>query len=253
MKITIAILLTLCITLSLTGCVSQSDLDAVTAENNALQADYEALQADYEAMQSTMDAHADLIAAMDAEDYERAMGIISEKQIAKQLAEKGNIEDYLVTVELTPENFEDYFAWKAFYNLDAFGEPMEHFMSVVAASKVYDQGLILYDTNVKIGLTFTFSSTDSGRTYTDTIHETRDWSQNNIFGSAISSSEGVVFDLDNYAMEVTRVEGTITFVKEEYVTSYAISESETKSSESAEITLVNGEQLFRTIQFGCKF
>lgn len=39
------------------------------------------------------------------------------------LQEYGNIEDYLVTVELTPENFDEYFEFVTIPSQNAFGEP----------------------------------------------------------------------------------------------------------------------------------
>lgn len=252
MKKIIALVLAVCLLFSLSGCVSQNDYDALLAQQQTLQANIDALQADHDSLKATLDKHTDLIDAMEAEDFGAAMDIVSQKQIAKEVAEKGDIEEYLVTVELTLDNFDDYFEWKAFYGLNSFGEPEKHNMSVVPVSKVYDQGLILYQIDLKLGYAFTFSDSYQGRVNSDTINETREWSNNSIFGTGISSSEGVVFDLENFTMDVNRLEGTVTFVKEEYVTSYELGELE-RSTQNATITLVNGEVLLHTVQFGCKY
>lgn len=253
MKRALAILLTLCLIVSLAGCVSQSDLDAVIAEKDALQANYDALQADYAAMQATLDQHADLISAVDREEYEQAMLIIEEKQLDKLLAEKGDIEEFLITVELTPENFDEYFEWKTFYNLNSFGESMENEISFVLSSKAYDQDLILYDTDAKLGFTATAKMTGSYGSTTDSFNSTGDLTPGYLCGTGWSASEEVSFDLENCFVETTRVEGTVTFVKEEYVADYKLSEMDTNSYQNADITLVNGEHISRSIRFGCKF
>ncbi len=243
MKKFIAILLILCIVFSLAGCVSQDDYDAVIAEKDALQARYDALQ-------TTLDHHADLIGAMDAEDYSMAMNIIREKQIAKDVAEKGDIDDYLVTVDLTLENFDDYFAWKNFYKRNAFGEEMEYRYSSLLTSKVFDQGLILYDCDVKLGFTATVSADYFGSKENHSFDDTQTWFAKTMPRCGGSSTEGVIYDLEKCDVTTTRVEGTVTFVKADYVTDYAFDES---TSEIADITLVNGEVLQHQISFGCKY
>ena len=253
MKRALAILLTLCLIVSLAGCVSQSDLDAVIAEKDALQANYDALQADYAAMQATLDQHADLISAVDREEYEQAMLIIEEEQLDKLQAEKGDIEDYLITVELTPENFDEYFEWKFFYELNSFGEPMEYHTTYFVTSKVYDQGFVLYDADVKIGYTATIKFTDPYGTTIDSSSSTGKLDAGSLAGSGWSAYEGCCFDLENCFVETTRVEGTVTFIKEEYVADYKLSEMDTNPYQNADITLVNGEHISRSIQFGCNY
>ena len=258
MKKVIAISLTLCILLS--GCVSQDDFDAVVAErdalqanNTSLQAEKDSLQAACDAQQETLDKYSDIIGAMDTEDYATAMSIISEKQIAKEIAEKGDIEEYLVTVELTVDNFDDYFEWKSFYNLNSFGEDMEESVTCVPVSKVYDEGLILYDTDVKIGYTFSFSFLSSGRTHSESVEETREWSRSWLPSIGCGSSQGTKFLLEKCQVDVNRVLGTVTFVKSDYVTDYELGEIQDGASQTALITLVNGEQFTHSIQFGCMY
>ena len=253
MKRALAILLTLCLIVSLAGCVSQSDLDAVIAEKDALQANYDALQADYAAMQATLDQHADLISVMDAEDYGAAMHIISEKQIAKEVAEKGDIDEYLVTVNLTIDNFNDYFEWKNFYAFNDFGEELEYSYRSVLTSKVYDQGLILYDCDVKLGYTQTVGVNYFGKEDIHSIEDTNVWDENTMPCCGSESAEGVKYDLEKCHTKTTRVEGTVTFVKEEYIADYKLSEMDTNSYQNADITLVNGEHISRNIRFGCNY
>lgn len=246
MKRTLALLLALGLLFSLAGCVSQSDLDAVIAERDALQTTCDGLQA-------TVDTYADLINAMKSEDYQTAMNIISEKQTAKAVAEKGDIDDYLVTVELTLDNFDDYFQWQTFYNLNDFGEEQEHSISCVLTSKVYDEGLILYAADAKLGYNFTFTHESFGSAYSETLEETRDWNDFFLPTTGCGSSPDVKFIPEQCFVEVTRVIGTVTFIKSDYVTSYELSETRNGSISDATITLINGETLLHSIHYGCKY
>ena len=233
--------------------MSQSDLDAVAADRDALQAELDAAQVTCDSLQATVDKYADLIGAMDAEDYHAAMNIVSEKQIAKEVAEKGDIDDYLITVELTTDNFNDYFEWKTFYSLNDFGEEQEHSVSCVLTSKVYDEGLIVYAADVKLGYNFTFTHEGYGSAYTETLEETREWSSLYQPTTGCGSSPGVKFIPEQCFVDVTRVVGTVTFVKADYVTAYELGETRNGSINDATITLVNGQTLHHSVMYGCKF
>ena len=125
--------------------------------------------------------------------------------------------------------------------------------SLNVSSKAYDQGLILYDTDVKLGFTANAKMTTPYGTNTDSFNSTGDLTPGYLCGTGWSASEEVSFDLENCFVETTRVEGTVTFVKEEYVADYKLSEMDTNSYQNADITLVNGEHISRGIQFGCKY
>ena len=243
MKKLIVILLVVCTIICLSGCVSQDELDVVIAERDTLQTQLDAAQV-------TIHKYADLIGAMDAEDYPAAMDIISQKQIAKEIEEKGEIDKYLVTVELTTENFDEYFAWNNFYALNDFGEQLKHEYRSVLTSKAYDQGLILYACDVKLGYTQTVNGAYFGHEEIHSSNGTCVWSEKTMPTCGSGSAEGVEFNLEKCQVEITRVEGTVTFVKEDYVASYVFDGS---VSEIAEITLVNGETLYHQIAFGCKY
>lgn len=248
MKRAIAILLTACLVFCMAGCVSQSDLDAALAERDALQAENNTLWA-------TVDKYSDIIGAMDSEDYQAAMAILSEKQIAKEIEQKGNIDDYLVTVELTMDNFDDYFQWKTFYGINDFGEVKKDVAWFVLTSKAYDQGLVLYHLDGALGYTYTATGTTPGwGTHSNTSDENtadlHDYSMPSV-GSGMGSDS--VMDIEKCSAETTRVTGTATFVKAEYVTSYELGEVQNGAYQQATIKLVNGETLHRGVSFECKY
>ena len=51
----------------------------------------------------------EIIADLEEEDYDGAIDAITEMKKEAQAKAFGNIEDYLVTIELTKENFDEYF------------------------------------------------------------------------------------------------------------------------------------------------
>ena len=254
MKKAIAVLLAVCVVFCMAGCVSQDEFDALTAERDALKAELDALQSQYDSLNTAVEPYGDLLDAMDGEDYETAMGIVSEKQVAKQLAEKGDIDAYLVTVELTPENFGEYFEWKALYNVNTFGEEEPWCVQYELVSKAYEQGLILYRADAKLSYTNAYACTaEDGYTFEDSFDGNYEWNSSYLPQNGMSGSQGMEYQLEKCTVTVTRVEGTVTFVKADYVTGYEVGEVTNGHIQQGTVTLVNGETLPRSIRFGNKY
>ena len=239
MKKILTVLLMMSLLVCMTGCASQSDLDAAIVERDALQA--------------KVDQYSDIIDALDAEEYEAAMNIISQKQIAKEMEEKGDIEDYLVTVDLTLDNFGDYFEWKSYYGINEFGEEEECDLWFPLVSKVYDEGLVLYKADVKLGITMSMTYDGNYGTNSYSTEDTLEWEEHIMptRGSSTSSEDRYILDKCN--VTTTRVEGTVIFVKEDYVVNYDLGEVRNGWFQDAKITLVNGEELFHSVQFEDKY
>lgn len=268
MKKYISVLLAICVVFCMTGCVSQDAFDALAAEHDMLQAEFDALAANrnmlqtefdvlqmqYDSLNTAVKPHRDLLDAMDAEDYDTAMDIISEKKVAKQLAEKGDIAEYLVTVELTPDNFNEYFEWQTLYNVNTFGEEESWNVQYLMVSKAYNQGLILYQADAKLSYTIEFACTaEGGYTFEDSFDSNYEWTDFFLPQNGVGASQGAVYHLEKCDVTMNRIEGTVTFVTFDYVTGYELGEVTNGIMQQGTVTLVNGETLPRSILFGYKY
>lgn len=236
MKKILTLLLTICLVSLLAACASQRELDAIAAEQAALQVKYDALQSEYEALQKA--PYSDFIEWIECESYPAAIEFVKKRQAAEAFAEKGPIEDYLVTVELTTENFSDYFEWKSFPSLDAFGEETDYW-DMVLTSKVYQEGLVFYQSDAK------YEKDGSGYEYE--LH---------------LGCTGQTRDLERWKAEkVDHVSGSVTFVKSDYVMEYTIYKDDPtfhrycpdNPFRDANVALVNGENIFRSILPGYEY
>lgn len=243
MKKAVAMLLVLCLLLALPGCVSRSDVDAAAAQRDALQAELDALQEQYDVLHARLDTHSEYLQPLMEEEYDVVLERLEKKQADKKKAAAEMIEPYLVTVELTMDNFDDYFEWKWQTVTSDKGEDVPVYY---LASKAYEQGLILYKSDAVIGVAVQIEYGGHANIVTDPSSLFHDRSLYSI-GSANDPSR--VLAIGSY-----RVEGTVTFVKAEAVTDYRVSES--ASSEAygyADVYLIGGESLVRVLHFGDKF
>lgn len=239
MKKILSLLLMICSVTLLTACASQGDLDAIVAEQAALQVKYDALQADYKVLQEQEAPYSDFIAWIDGEAYSAAIDFVKKKQAAEAFAEKGPIEDYLVTVELTPENFYDYFEWKSFPDLDAFGEETDY-TRYDLVSTVYQEGLIFYQSDAK---------------YADDGYESLFYLGEGFLSRNPEMAESIK------AEKAANISGSVTFVKADYVMDYTIYKDDPTGFthgpddpyRDANVALVNGEQLYRLIRPGYEY
>lgn len=228
MKKVLSLVLTTCLISTLAACASQHDLDAITAEQDALQVKYDALQSEYEALQEQEAPYSDFITEIEYESYPAAIEFVKKRQAAEAFAEKGPIEDYLVTVELTTENFSDYFEWISIPSLDAFGEETDYW-DIFWTSKVYQEGLVFYQSDAK--------------------YEMDGYEYELYLGSRRSTRDPEGWK----AEKVENVSGSVTFVKSDYVMEYTIDEDDPTfhrylpddPSRSANVVLANGEFLYR--------
>lgn len=208
MRKLIAALMAIAILLSLCACGSPStpkkkDIDDITAE--------------------------DIQAAAD-----KMMGVEEESPI--QAAEEvPPIEDYLVTIEITPENFSDYFDLFVYPALNDWGEPQPYYYFALKCN-LSDQGLIYYrdaafraDDDFLMELKYTYYSG-----WGQLMEETNDISAYNLYDrwcmGGIGSYSTNDFDQEKgITAEVLRIKGELTFLKEEYI------QEEITSSTSKEI------------------
>lgn len=144
----------------------------------------------------------------------------------------GGIEDYLVTVDLNSENFEDYFEFVTVPRYNAFGELLGSF-GIGLKSKKYDEGLIIYTID---DITVEFADSR--------------WTSDDSLDSLLSFSltlSGYTADEIAYSGRIT--EGKVTYIKQEYVDSYDIPELEKPDDYNVytQIQLQNGETLYRAL------
>lgn len=168
------------------------------------------------------------------------------------------IENYLVKVELTPENFFDYFEWECVHCLDDWGD-MTDVLHITLKSKAYDDGLIMYDCPYD-EVMFEYKEPDFKSIYTDTVYQyfIADWGAGHRGYGDCSDDDGFneeeqtciygnIHPISYY--EMGRVKGTITYVKAEYIDHI---EKEVEDKEAGydvfeeKIYLKNGEVLERT-------
>lgn len=144
------------------------------------------------------------------------------------------IEDYLVTVELTPENFWDYFGMEVMHKLDDWGDIEEYGESFHMYSKAYDNGLIIYtagDYRNQLGdaqYEWKYGDRENYSTerLSDDFYEQygtcgchsrfylgEDWIDDGL--GEKTCENGNVHPIEN--LELGRVKGTVTFVKAEYI------------------------------------
>ena len=138
----------------------------------------------------------------------------------------------LVKVNLDSKNFEEYFEFVTVPRYNAFGEPDEN-IGIGVKSKKYDEGLIVYSLD-DITVENIFNSFNSENKLQSLLS----------FGTSFSFYP----DDDNVLSYSGRItDGTVTFIKQEYVEDYPIPELKKPDDYYAETTiqLKNGEIITR--------
>lgn len=179
-----------------------------------------------------LEKYPELISSLESEDYQSAESYVHELLIQQKKEAAGDIEDYLVTVDLNSENFEDFFEFETVPRNNAFGEP-EDSMGIGVKSKKYDEGLIVYSLD-DITVEYTFNSFDS------------EYDLKELLSFGLSSS--FTADDDNVLSYTGRItNGTVTYIKQEYVEDYPVSELKKPDDWAVETTiqLKNGETINR--------
>lgn len=186
MKKLIAVLMAIAILLSLCACGSSStppkkDIDDITAD--------------------------DIQAAVD-----KMMGVEEETAAPAQASNDAPTpDDYIVCVEMTPENFGDYFEPTILPVLDDWGEPTGKY-TYGFISKVYDQGLQYVSAIDKAPEDFLVEieiKEDSYSPRTSTL-------PNGSFDALLRFMQPT-YNTENITVSVTRVKGHLNFLKTEYI------------------------------------
>ena len=182
-----------------------------------------------------LEKYPELISYLESEDYQSAEAYVHDLVLQQKKEAAGDIEDYLVTVDLNSENFDDYFEFTTIPSFTVFGEP-DGFLFAVK-SKEYENGLIIYSMDE---IAVELSILDEELSEQDHLKDLLSLTVTSVFRNQVSSEQ----------VHVGRVgDGKITFIKQEYVEEYPIPEPKTPDVNCIETTikLKNGEQITRYI------
>ena len=178
-----------------------------------------------------------LLNLLETENYQGAESYIHNLVLQQKKESAGEMEDYLVTVDLNSDNFEDYFELVVLPEYNSFGEATGDFYYGFR-SKMYDEGLIIYDMD-EIALEVE---------YTDSYAPEDPYKMEGSLNELLTFNHGISKDTTvKYAGRIT--DGTITFIKQEYVDEYVIPELESPSDRGAlgTVKLLNGETISRFV------
>ena len=236
------LLLIFSLALCCTACVSQKDYDALVAENQAQQEVIDKQQEMIDVLQSdiskmnehltSLAPYESIITNMQAENYDAVIVEAETKKTEKMKEEAGDIEDYLVTVELTSENINDYFELIDIPRMNSFGEQVGDSIFQGLRSLQYEKGYIIYKIDP---ITVEY--------YCDGI---------------TSAVEGKLESLlsfggvgGNWHVQHTGrvVPGMVTYINKEYVESYEVPERTTLDQMNVRATIIlkNGELISRSV------
>jgi hypothetical protein len=230
---------------SLTACGQSSAKDQTTESSvsNEQKSDSESNAVGNQTAESEdlLVKYGTIIEALENNDYDGAVSSITSLKEEYLAETAGDINDYLVTVELTPENFNDYFEFVTIPGQNAFGERSDT-LWVGVRSKKYDEGLILYDIEGAehcddITIEFITDLTESQEANTSQMRLAE-------LLSFLSGFGGYGTEKDSLSYELSRIAGSkLTYIKKEYIDSYEIPPVSSPDLHSTESTVVlkNGE------------
>ena len=81
---------------------------------------------------------------LEAGDYDSAITYIQNLKVDNAPSLPEDLSEYLLEVEITEDNFDDYFEWTVVHPLNAFGEEDANVTWGDFASKMYAEGYYLY-------------------------------------------------------------------------------------------------------------
>ena len=166
------------------------------------------------------DKYEDVIRMLENEEYDNTIAAIEAMKPAPAIEADSvqNNEINFIIVELTVDNFHDYFklADEPVPLYDSFGEPTDQLVWPYV-SNVYDDGLVFWKTDGFIQ--YEFTSAQAG-----------------ISGGGTSSPYEGFYSYDGTEYEFSRIKGTMIFVSKDDIASYVFEEPGDRT-----ITLVNGE------------
>ena len=114
-----------CILLLSSACVNKSPENLVTPESETAQSSEIVSEPSLEELEELPEKYKkyeDILSYLEEEKYDDAITIINEKKNEALKEKYGEIEEYLVTIELTPDNFDEYFEFVKDRSKNAFGE-----------------------------------------------------------------------------------------------------------------------------------
>ena len=194
--------------------------------------------AEITAKEQLLEKYSGVIDFLEKEDYDNAIVEIEKMKKDSKAAKYGDIADYLVSFELTPENFDEFFEFSFLQGKNAFGED-EDTIWFGLKSKKYDEGLVFYriiDREYNDDVTNEYSYNSDGWEYTD----------DTTLSQLLSFNSGIGTDnIDAFSIEPTgRIAGSkITFIKNEFIESYDVKPFSNQSQHmtTATVTLKNGD------------
>lgn len=180
-----------------------------------------------------LEKYPELISYLESEDYQSAEAYVHDLVLQQKKEAAGDIEDYLVTVELNSENFDDYFELDVIPEYNSFGD-RKTWDRVGVKSKKYEEGLIVYSLD-DIVAEFQYMDHSPSESTIESL---------------LYFSPGIAPPAEQYQQPVFTgriIEGKVTFIKQEYIEDYPIPEIETADQVTVktEILLRNGETISR--------
>ena len=214
-------------TLLLAGCATQGGSGA--AENSGAASAGKAAKAVLKGRPEVFAPSSDIIGYLEDDKFEEEMAAAKEAEKTKKST---NLLDYLVKVEITEENFSEYFEFAEKDKLNEIGEYEASAIGLV--NKKYKEGMLIYDFGeITIGYSVT-----GGTAATNKLADM--FSFNHIYPTAERlSGEDVTL--------TWLMPGTVTFLKDGYVRSIRTEESMPKGWSSETIELMNGVTFKRFI------
>ena len=240
--------LVICICLVLSACgqsASQTQVDT-NAEQSAGEAQTISEDKDIETVAETsakekmLEKYSNVIDFLEKEDYDNAIAEIEKMKKDSKSAKYGDVADYLVSFELTADNFDEFFEFAAIQGKNAFGED-EDTIWFGLKSKKYDEDLVFYgitDREYNDNITIEYTYNSDGDASTDEC----------ALNDLLSFSRGIGGDninVDSFSIKPTgRIAGSkITFIKKEFIESYDIEPvlDQSHTNTQATVTLKNGD------------
>ena len=223
-----------------TGCSSNAsgtgDSGELKSQMESLKKEVDALKEENEDLKEQIgknaeQAYGDIVSDLESGNFDEAIDKIDQIQKDKMAAEAGDVNDYLVSVDLTADNFDEYFEFASEPQYNEFGEKLEGVYSWGLNSLKYDEGLIIYDMD---DIVIEYNAYGDGK-------ETTRLSQLLYFGRGYS---------EEMTMTVNRMtEGKVVFIKDEYIKSYDVDEESFNYNGWGDATIIlkNGEEIYRSM------
>lgn len=242
----------ICVCLVLSACgQSASPTQADTkAEQNAGEAltsgeDKETEPAaETSAREQLLEKYGDVIDLLEKEEYDNAVAEIEKMKKDSKAAKYGDTADYLVSFELTADNFDEFFEFSTIQGKNAFGED-EDILWLGLKSKKYDEDLVFYrisdiEYNDDVTIEYTYNSSGWEQTSESTLSQLLSFN----YGIGIDNN-------DSFSVEPTgRIAGSkITFIKKEFIESYEVEpiSNQSQNITQATVTLKNGDVYYFSV------